>query len=226
MHVRNARRAAALAETRPVTYLVFDVLRLDGRDLTREPLSEPPRACWPVSASTTSGGRSPRRTTTGRCCSTPPRSRVSRASSASGSPRATSPACAASLAEVPAPAPHVVRGRRLAPRDRLGQPARRPAGRRADRRRGCSTAAGSAAASPAEVGPLLKELLEPLAARRLPVHRRGAARGRPRHALGRARVLVVDVEYPRAGRTGPPPPAVVPWPPHRPHPRPTFSGRT
>ena len=39
MHVRNARRAVALAETRPVTYLVFDVLRLDGRDLTREPLS-------------------------------------------------------------------------------------------------------------------------------------------------------------------------------------------
>jgi bifunctional non-homologous end joining protein LigD len=39
MHVRNARRALALAETRPVTYLVFDVLRLDGRDLTREPLS-------------------------------------------------------------------------------------------------------------------------------------------------------------------------------------------
>jgi bifunctional non-homologous end joining protein LigD len=39
MHVRNARRAAALADTRPVTFLVFDVLRLDGRDLTREPLS-------------------------------------------------------------------------------------------------------------------------------------------------------------------------------------------
>jgi bifunctional non-homologous end joining protein LigD len=38
MHVRNARRAAALAETRPVTYLVFDVLRADGRDLLREPL--------------------------------------------------------------------------------------------------------------------------------------------------------------------------------------------
>ncbi|RYP82621.1 DNA ligase [Nocardioides guangzhouensis] len=38
MHVRNARRATALAESRPVTYLVFDVLRLDGRDLMREPL--------------------------------------------------------------------------------------------------------------------------------------------------------------------------------------------
>jgi bifunctional non-homologous end joining protein LigD len=38
MHVRNPRRAVALSQSRPVTYLVFDVLRLDGRDLTREPL--------------------------------------------------------------------------------------------------------------------------------------------------------------------------------------------
>lgn len=39
MHVRNTRRLAALTKSRPVTYLVFDLLRLDGRDLTREPLS-------------------------------------------------------------------------------------------------------------------------------------------------------------------------------------------
>lgn len=39
MHVRQLRRAEALAESRPVTYLVFDLLRLDGRDLTREPLA-------------------------------------------------------------------------------------------------------------------------------------------------------------------------------------------
>ena len=39
MHVRKADRAARLAEIRPVTFLVFDVLRLDGRDLTREPLA-------------------------------------------------------------------------------------------------------------------------------------------------------------------------------------------
>lgn len=38
MHVSRADRAGALAERLPVTYLVFDVLRLDGRDLTREPL--------------------------------------------------------------------------------------------------------------------------------------------------------------------------------------------
>jgi bifunctional non-homologous end joining protein LigD len=39
MHVRDARRLARLQESRPVTYLVFDVLRLDGRDLTRERFS-------------------------------------------------------------------------------------------------------------------------------------------------------------------------------------------
>ncbi len=40
MHVRNARKAAALARANPVTLVVFDVLRLDGRDLTGRPLSE------------------------------------------------------------------------------------------------------------------------------------------------------------------------------------------
>lgn len=39
MHVRDVRRVARLAERRPVVYLVFDVLRCDGRDLTTEPLS-------------------------------------------------------------------------------------------------------------------------------------------------------------------------------------------
>src|SRR5690349_12615002 len=40
MHVKNVRRAAQLAESNPVTLLVFDVLRLDGEDLTGAPLSE------------------------------------------------------------------------------------------------------------------------------------------------------------------------------------------
>lgn len=38
MHTRDRRKLAACARTRPATYLVFDLLRLDGRDLTREPL--------------------------------------------------------------------------------------------------------------------------------------------------------------------------------------------
>lgn len=40
MHVRDARRAAALAARRPVTYVVFDVLRLYGVDLTRSAYDE------------------------------------------------------------------------------------------------------------------------------------------------------------------------------------------
>ena len=39
MHVRSARKAQALVVTNPVTLIVFDLLRLDGHDLTTEPLS-------------------------------------------------------------------------------------------------------------------------------------------------------------------------------------------
>lgn len=38
MHVRNARKAAALATTNPVTLMVFDLLLLAGEDLTGLPL--------------------------------------------------------------------------------------------------------------------------------------------------------------------------------------------
>jgi bifunctional non-homologous end joining protein LigD len=40
MHVRRATTAARLAESVPATYMVFDLLRLDGRDLTGLPLEE------------------------------------------------------------------------------------------------------------------------------------------------------------------------------------------
>ena len=40
MHVRKATAAARLAERVPATYMVFDLLRLDGRDLTSEPLEK------------------------------------------------------------------------------------------------------------------------------------------------------------------------------------------
>jgi bifunctional non-homologous end joining protein LigD len=38
MHVRNARRAEQLSAVNPVTLIVFDLLRLDGRDLMSRPL--------------------------------------------------------------------------------------------------------------------------------------------------------------------------------------------
>lgn len=40
MHVRDRRRAAALAERAPVSYLLFDVVRLYGVDLLSRPLEE------------------------------------------------------------------------------------------------------------------------------------------------------------------------------------------
>lgn len=40
MHVRDAVKVARLAQSNPVTLLCFDVLRLDGKDLTRESLRE------------------------------------------------------------------------------------------------------------------------------------------------------------------------------------------
>ncbi len=40
MHVGNARRAQELSRANPVTLLLFDLLRLDGEDLTGRPLSE------------------------------------------------------------------------------------------------------------------------------------------------------------------------------------------
>ncbi len=40
MHVRDPGRTAKLSQTTPVTYMVFDVLRVGGHDVTRRPLSE------------------------------------------------------------------------------------------------------------------------------------------------------------------------------------------
>lgn len=40
MHVRDARRARALSRTNPVTYMVFDVLRLHGVDVTARSFDE------------------------------------------------------------------------------------------------------------------------------------------------------------------------------------------
>ncbi|MDQ1483749.1 MAG: bifunctional non-ous end joining protein LigD [Actinomycetota bacterium] len=40
MHVSDARRARMLAPAHPVTYMVFDILRLYGVDLTARPLAE------------------------------------------------------------------------------------------------------------------------------------------------------------------------------------------
>ena len=40
MHVRNAASAARLADRLPATYMVFDVMRVDGKDVSSQPLGE------------------------------------------------------------------------------------------------------------------------------------------------------------------------------------------
>ena len=40
MHVRNAVSAARLADRLPATYMVFDVMRVDGKDVSSQPLGE------------------------------------------------------------------------------------------------------------------------------------------------------------------------------------------
>ena len=40
MHVINSRKARSLTATRPVTFMVFDLLRLAGVDLTAQPLAQ------------------------------------------------------------------------------------------------------------------------------------------------------------------------------------------
>ena len=64
MHVRNAQTARRLAGTVPATYMVFDLLRLDGEDLTGLPAGGAPRARSRGSGSATRPGRCRRCTTT------------------------------------------------------------------------------------------------------------------------------------------------------------------
>ena len=87
-HVRDARRAAALAGVAPATLIAFDVLRLYGVDLTARPWQErrealerlaPSGSAWQLSPVYDDGPR----------CSRRPGSRAWRASSPSGAPRRT-----------------------------------------------------------------------------------------------------------------------------------------
>ena len=116
--------------------MVFDLLRLDGDDLTGRPLAER-RALLEglgLEQSTVAGPRVVRRR--GRCCGTPPASRGSRASSASG---VSSPLPLRhpqqGLAQAGPPPPRHLRRRRLATAGRHQRPAGGRAGGRADRRR-------------------------------------------------------------------------------------------
>ncbi len=150
MHVGSPKRAAALAERNPVTLLVFDLLRLDGRDLTRVPLDERRELLVGLGLDDVALAGPAGRTTTARCCS---QATLDQGLEGIVSKRRVLPLRVRrpqpTLAEVPAPAAHLVRRRRLASGDRVRRRgsvrcwwASRPP-------TGCSTAAGSAAGSPA-----------------------------------------------------------------------------
>ena len=70
MHVRDARRAAALAAQAPATLIVFDVLRLYGVDLTGRPWHERREALERLGPAAPAVAAVSRCTTTGRRCST------------------------------------------------------------------------------------------------------------------------------------------------------------
>ena len=186
MHVSNPRRAAALAETNPVTLLVFDVLRLGDRDLSRLPLAErrellvgldlnddrwqtPPTyddGLMLLDATLQQGleGIVSKRLDSRYEFGARSRNWLKFAHRRRDS--------------------YVVGGWR--PETGSDTPARARCWSESRPPTGWSTAAGSAAASPARSGRMLRELLAPHAARRQPVRRRGAQAGRPRHPLGGA----------------------------------------
>ena len=147
MHVRNAAAAARLAGDLPATYMVFDVMRVDGRDLTATAAggaAHDPARPRPGALDLAGAGGLRRR---------PDAVRGDAAAGAGGHRQQAADLAlrvrraVQELAEVRPPAPPLVRRRRLAAPGGHQRPARCAARRRADAPRGCSTGAGSAAGS-------------------------------------------------------------------------------
>ena len=215
MHVRSAVERGALVTQVPVTFMVFDLLRLDGADLTREPLARRARPAR----------RGARRLGVAGAAVLRRRADAARGDAAAGpgghrqqAARLALPVRGAhtALAEVRPPAPPLLR-RRAA-----GAPRRAPptGSRRCSSARPpptvCSTADASAAASAAKQSRLLADAVAGLGPVRQPVRRRGAAGRRARHALVRAGAgRRRRHPRPRAPAAAP---AVLPRPARRPHP--------
>ena len=152
MHVRDRRKAERLSAVRPVTLMVFDLLRLYGSDLTAQPLSRAARAARAARprrpALAGAPGlrgrpralrRDPRAGTRGRREQAPLGSLPARAGApATGSSRRTASTISA-----------VVGGWRPGEDQRLRSAGRRAAGRARRRRRAGGSPDGWAAGSPA-----------------------------------------------------------------------------
>ena len=133
MHVRNAATAARLADRLPATYMVFDVMRVDGKDVSRPAAGGAPQdpARPRARALDLAGARRLRRR--------PDALRGHPAAGARGDRQQAAHLALRlrrahqELAQVRAPPPPLVRRRRLAPAGGHRGPAGRAAGRRADR---------------------------------------------------------------------------------------------
>ena len=187
MHVRNTREVARLAATIPATYMVFDLLRLDGVDLTRHAAARAPRRAGRAGPAghRLAGAAGVRR-----------RGDAARGHAAAGAGGDGQQATVVALrvrraeqgvAEVRAPTTGLLRRRRLAARDGLAEPHRRPSGRRADRGRRIHLPRPGRVGHRRRQGPQARRGARPARPRHEPVQRRGAARRRPRHPVGGAR---------------------------------------
>ena len=179
MHVRKPTDAARLAERIPATLMIFDLLRLDGDDLTGRPLAERrellerPRAWpstkWQVPAAYDDGAMLWDATLQQGLEGVVSKRRV--VALPVRHPQQ-------GLAQARPPPPRLVRRGRLAAAGRHHRPAGRRAGGGADRRGADVPRPGRQRASTGATARMLQEMLEPLHADRQPVRRRGAARRR------------------------------------------------
>ncbi len=149
MHVSNPRRAAALANTNPVTLLVFDVLRYGDRDLSRLPLAERREILLGLDLNDDRWQTPPAYDDGPMLFDATRQQGLEGIVSKRLDSRYEFGAAHPELAQVRAPPAQLVRRGRLAARDGIRAPARCVARGRAHPRRASSTAAGSAAGSPA-----------------------------------------------------------------------------
>ena len=193
MHVQDARRAAALAQRFPVSYVVFDVLRLYGVPLLGRGFDERRHTLERIEL-----GEPGTRAVAGA-------GRVRRRRGAAGSHPGQRPgghrqqaaqldvpagAAQPGLGEARPPQHPDLRGRRVAPADRDDVRARRAAGRAAGRRRAADLPRpGRLRHRPDRRPKRLSGAAGPVGPQRLAVRRRRPARRRPRHPLGAAHGL-------------------------------------
>ena len=186
MHVRNAAAAARLADRLPATYMVFDVMRVDGKDVSDQPLGERRKILRGLGpgALDVAGPRGLRRRADAVRGHPPagPRGDRQQAAHLALRLRRADP----ELAEVRAPAPPLLRRGRLAPAGGHHRPAGRAAGRGADRARGWSTAGRVGSGIGARGQPGAHRRSSPRIARAdSPFDDEVPADRRPRHVLGR-----------------------------------------